>query len=96
MPKPTAIVVWFDDDTAYNIDPARVSCLFVSEAAAKECGHEPPFETPGSGSPIRGPIKNPGPPPSAAKGGAGATPNGTTAATTEGTCYLVNGVVVCP
>jgi len=94
MPKPTAIVIWFDDNTCFNIDPSRVNSVFVTESAAMDCGHEPPYEKPGPDSPVKGPINNPPPPPSAAKSG-GASSD-TSMSALEGTCYYINGVIICP
>ena len=85
MPKATKIVIEFDDGTRHDVDPAKARSLFTSEAAAKKCGHNPPY----------------GKPPKSGNGStdtASVTSDSTTAAATvEGpTCYWINGVIVCP
>lgn len=104
MAKPTAIVVWFDDNTRYHIDPAAVKSLFIDVAAATLCGHEPPHEVPGPAAPVRGPFKdNAGPPSTGGSSTMTATTTTTTTSATSdtttttetGTCYYVNGMIVC-
>lgn len=89
MPKPTAIVIWFDDNTRYHIDPSFMKSMFMNAGAAAQCGHPGPFNKPPVPGPVAGPFADSAGPPRA---------NGATAAdtTVEGTCYLVNGVIVCP
>ena len=86
MAKPTRIVVWFDDDTWYEIDPGRFASAFMSQAAANMAGHHPPYETPGPNSGIKGPFHGP-----VADATASSDANAL-----EGSCYWVNGVIVCP
>lgn len=85
MAKATRIVVWFDDGSWYEINPGGIGCTFMSEAIAASHGHHPPFQVPGPASPIKGPFSGP-------------VSTDTVAAVddTAGTCYYVNGVVVCP
>jgi hypothetical protein len=85
MPKATKIVIEFDDGSRYNVDPAQAGSIFTNEAAAKKCGHHPPY----------------GKPPQSGNGNGtdtlSVTSDSTAAATTEGpTCYWVNGIIVCP
>ena len=86
MPKATKIVIEFDDGTKHVVDPAKARSLFTNEAAAKKCGHNPPY----------------GKPPKSDNGNvtdtAALTSDSTTAAASvEGpTCYWINGVIVCP
>ncbi|HEX6559833.1 MAG TPA: hypothetical protein VF021_10235 [Longimicrobiales bacterium] len=91
MAKPTAIVVWFDDNTRYHIDPAAVRSLFINEAAAARCGHKPPHAVPGPAAPVKGPFNDTAGPPAAGGGG-----GQTLAAADAGTCYYVNGMIICP
>jgi hypothetical protein len=92
MAKPTAIVVWFDDNTRYHIDPNVVRSLFVNEAAAASCGHRPPHRVPGPAAPVKGPFNdNDGPPSTDESSGTMMT-----AMDTGGSCYYVNGMIVCP
>lgn len=89
MAKPKAIVVWFDDNTSYHIDPSTVSSIFINETAAKNAGRPGPHRMPEEKGPIRGPYKDtPAPPYDGADAMA--------ATTAEGTCYYVNGIIVCP
>ena len=86
MPKATKIVIEFDDGTTYDVDPAKAGSIFMSEAAAKKCGHNPPY----------------GKPPKSGNGAGTdtlsvASDSTTAGATAEGpTCYWINGVIVCP
>jgi hypothetical protein len=95
MAKATKIVVWFDDDTHYDIDPAGVQSMFLSEGAAAGCGHGPPYQVPGPHSPVHGPFPDHGPPPVANNSGAGNSGDGGVS-TMEGSCYYVNGMIICP
>ena len=97
MAKPTAIVVWFDDNTRYHIDPALIQSLFTSDTAADACGHGGPHQIPAPGGPIRGPFADhQGPPPPPIANGSTHDMTADTATAMEGTCYYVNGVIVCP
>ena len=83
MAKPTKIVVHFDDGTTTDIPAQGVGSIFMSEAKAKKCGHNPPY----------------GKPPHAAATATGETAEtgGTVSAMDTGdNCYIVNGVIVCP
>jgi hypothetical protein len=87
MAKPTKIVVHFDDGTTTDIPAQGVGSIFMNEGKAKKCGHNPPY----------------GPPPhshaggSGAGGGGGSGGSGSDAVTLmSGSCYMVNGVIVCP
>ena len=83
MPTPTRIVVHFDDGTTQDINVSGISSVFLKESAAVKCGHRPPYKQ--------------GPPP---VGGGASTSSGgdstVTAASDSGSCYWVNGVIVCP
>ena len=81
MPKATKIVIHFDDGTSYDIDPASAGSIFTSEAKAKKCNHNPPYGKPPKGG---------------GTAGGGTAADTTTAAALEGTCYFINGVIVCP
>lgn len=83
MPKATKIVIEFDDGTKHVVDPARAGSLFTSEAAARKCGHNPPY----------------GKPPKSTGNNADTLSvegDSTTAALEGPTCYWINGVIVCP
>ena len=91
MPKATKIVIEFDDGTVYDIDPSEAGSIFTSEASAKKCKHDPPYEKP------------PKPPRKKDEEAGGITSLMSTADSTNagaaaegGTCYVVNGVIVCP
>jgi len=99
MAKPTAIVVWFDDGTYYHIDPRAVKSFFMNEAAARACGHAAPHRLPGLASPVRGPFTDKAGPPGADGETATTTMamSGTADASADaGSCYYVNGMIVCP
>ena len=89
MAKPKAIVVWFDDGTSYQIDPSAIRSIFVNEKAAAKAGRPGPHQLPGSHGPIQGPFSN---------NDAPTLDSATTAADTAegGTCFYVNGIIVCP
>ena len=87
MARPTAIVVWFDDNTRYHIDPSVFKSLFINEAAAARCGHPGPHELPTTGGPVQGPFADTDGPPSTGTGSRTATADA---------CVYVNGVIVCP
>jgi hypothetical protein len=93
MAKLTALSFWFDDGTRYDIDPGAVRSIFTGQGAAGQCGHHGPYETPGPNSPVKGPFPDHQPPHSPA-----ATPGETRTnlAAAGGSCYWVNGVIVCP
>jgi hypothetical protein len=80
MAKATKIIIEFDDGTRKELDPAAVGSIFTSEARARKCGHNPPYNKP--------PKEDGG-------GDAGSvTLMGGTAE--GGACYLWNGVIYCP
>lgn len=92
MPKATKIVIEFDDGTVYDIDPSNAGSIFTSEASAKKCKHDPPYD-----KPPKPPKKKD------ADTGGGTASLMSTADTTNaagaaegGGCYIVNGVIVCP
>lgn len=85
MAKPTKIVVYFDDGTSIDIPAQGVGSIFMSEGKAKKCGHNPPY----------------GKPPHAAAAGttetSGTADGGTVSLMDTGeSCYIINGVIVCP
>lgn len=87
MAKPTKIVVHFDDGTTTDIPAKGVGSIFMNEAKAKKCGHNPPY----------------GKPPHAAAGNAGGNAGGSESESgtmslmdTGESCYIINGVIVCP
>jgi hypothetical protein len=87
MAKPTKIVVHFDDGTTTDIPAEGVGSIFMSEGKARKCGHNPPYGKP--------PHANPG------NAGGNAGESGTTDTTvslmdTGESCYIINGVIVCP
>jgi hypothetical protein len=100
MPKATNIVIEFDDGTRYNVDPAKAGSIFTTENAAKKCGHNPPYDKPpksASGTSGVDSVSSM----STNEVTADATLDSTaeTTATTSmtgTTCYLINGVIVCP
>jgi hypothetical protein len=91
MPQATSIVINFDDGSTYEVDAASVGSLFLREDAAVQCGHKPPYGKPPSG----------GDTVDSSVDSTTATSEESTvdsAFTTEdaGTCYLINGVIICP
>ena len=87
MAKPTKIVVHYDDGTTTDIPAEGVGSIFMSEGKARKCGHNPPY----------------GKPPHAKGVGGGNTEDDTAAtgevslmADTGESCYIINGVIVCP
>jgi hypothetical protein len=90
MAKPTKIVVHFDDGTTTDIPAQGVGSIFMNEGKAKQCGHNPPY----------------GPPPHAHAGGSttgsgsedadGGTGGTVSLMDTGDSCYIINGVIVCP
>jgi hypothetical protein len=96
MAKPTAIVVWFDDNTRFHIDPDAIQSLFINESAAAGCGHPGPHQVPGPAAPVHGPFPDhQGPPPKPERAAANATTESAAASVEGGSCYYVNGVIVC-
>ena len=86
MAKPTKIVVHFDDGSTTDIPAEGVGSIFMNEEKAKKCGHNPPYKKPPK-------EKNAGVSMAAAFSAAG----GGEAETDEGdSCYIINGVIVCP
>ncbi len=85
MPKPTKIVVHFDDGTTTDIPAEGVGSIFMNEGKAKKCGHNPPYGKP--------PKKD-----KDASTSTATTTEDTTAATTMAAdnCYLVTGLIICP
>lgn len=90
MPKATKIVIEFDDGTVWDVDPAKAGSIFTSEASAKTCKHDPPYE-----KPPKAPSKKDG-----SNGGTASlmstADSSATTAEEGGGCYIVNGVIVCP
>jgi hypothetical protein len=85
MPKATKLVVHFDDGSTYEIPAEGTGSIFLNEVKAKRCGHNPPYGKP--------PKTN------------GTSDSGTLSLmsdetpelqTMEGSCYIINGMVVCP
>jgi hypothetical protein len=83
MAKATKIVIEFDDGTNHVVDPARAGSLFTSEAAARKCGHNPPYDKP--------PRSN-----GSSADTLSVESDSTTTAVEGPTCYWINGVIVCP
>lgn len=81
MATPTRMVIYYDDGTSVEVPLGGMSSVFMNEAAAVKCGHRPPY--------------NQGPPPGSGSGSGNAA-GSTTMTATGGTCYYVNGVIVCP
>ena len=84
MAKPTKIVVHYDDGTTTDIPAQGVGSIFMNEGQARKCGHNPPY----------------GKPPQA-NGGVNAAAADTTATGDVSlmageSCYIINGVIVCP
>lgn len=97
MAKLTWISVWFDDGTRYDIEPDGIRSIFTSQAPGQKCGHHGPYQTPGPNAPVKGPFPDSNPPHPDAGGNAGSgSGGGALAATAEGSCYYINGVLVCP
>ena len=86
MAKPTKIVVIFDDGTTTDIPAKGVGSIFMNEAKAKKCGHNPPYGKPPKEKDADAPL-------AMAMTAEGDTED-------EGgegdNCYMVNGVIVCP
>lgn len=82
MPKPTKVVVHFDDGTTLEIPAQGTGSIFLNEEKAKKCGHNPPYGKP---------PKNNG-----VSADSTTTTDTTTMSTLEAGCYILNGVVVCP
>lgn len=81
MANPTKIVVHFDDGSTTDIDAAGVGSIFFNEPSAIACGHKPPYRTP----------------PNSGNGGSMSGVNSLmSTSTTGGSCYYINGMVVCP
>ena len=86
MAKPTTILIIYDDGTTTDIPAKGVGSIFMNENKAKKCGHNPPY----------------GKPPKKEDAGNTSTlmAMSTTADEEEdavaGSCYMVNGVIVCP
>ena len=92
MPKATKIVVHFDDGTTYEVAADKFGSLFMSEAKAKKCGHNPPYGKP---------PKNGSSTDSATLGLMSTSESTEPADSTEtqvmeGACYMVGGVIICP
>jgi hypothetical protein len=94
MPNPTKIVVHFDDGTTYDIPADSTGSIFLTENKAKKCGHNPPYGKP--------PQKDNGSTSSTMLFAAADTTTGGDVTAMEGeaedsgTCYMINGVIVCP
>lgn len=91
MPKATKLVVHFDDGSTHEIPANGTGSIFLKEEKAKKCGHNPPYEKPPKKS--DGSVTN-------------TSTMSLMADTTtepepepepeEGSCYEINGVIVCP
>jgi hypothetical protein len=91
MPKATKLVVHFDDGSTYEIPAEGTGSIFLKEEKAKKCGHNPPYKKP--------PKKGDGGATDTAAADATAdetAPADTTMMAMEGSCYIINGLVVCP
>ena len=87
MPKATKVVLHFDDGTTYEIPADGTGSIFLKEEKAKKCGHNPPYKKPPkktdeAAAPDTATTEAESPEP--------------TMMAMEGSCYLINGVVVCP
>ena len=94
MPKPTKLVVYFDDGSTYEIPADGTGSIFIGEEKAKKCGHKPPYKKPPKSATTEAqPLTLM----SATDSTAADTSDGDPEAQVmEGICYIVNGVVVCP
>lgn len=89
MAKATKIVVYFDDGTTHEIQADKAGSIFLKESAAKKCGHNPPYgKPPKSASTTLSAMST--------TEASGETGGATTAEAQGGTCYMINGVIVCP
>jgi hypothetical protein len=90
MAKPTKIVVHFDDGTTQDIPADGVGSIFLNEPAAVKCGHKPPYGKPPHTSDTTMATAF-----STSTSGSGSGGGGN--ASTQGTsCYLIQGIIVCP
>jgi hypothetical protein len=88
MPKPTKVVIHFDDGTSYETPAQGVGSIFMNEGKAKKCGHNPPYGKPPGNSNAGG---------TSGAGTGGTTEGGTVSLMDTGdSCYIVNGVIICP
>jgi hypothetical protein len=90
MPTATKIVVHFDDGTTFEIPAAGTVYIFLNEPKARKCGHKPPYKKPPKPEDEAVSLLS-----------ADSTTTGTSAGATEaqvmeGSCYEINGVIVCP
>lgn len=84
MPNPTKIVVHFDDGSTTDIDAAGVGSIYFNEPSAIASGHNPPYRTSqngSSGSEVNSLMS---------------TTDDASADESDGSCYYVNGMIVCP
>jgi hypothetical protein len=93
MPKPTKVVVHFDDGTTTDIPADGVGSIFFSEAKAVKCGHKPPYKKPPK-PPAGGTTSTMAFAAAADESGTGE--GGGEASAQESNCYWVNGMIVCP
>ena len=88
MPKPTKIVIYFDDGSTYETPTDKFGSLFIGQASAEKCKHYPPYGKP------------PGQSRDSQSSDTASTDSTTAlsaeAGAMEGSCYLINGVIVCP
>jgi hypothetical protein len=86
MVKATKIVVYFDDGSTHEVQADKASSVFLKESAAVKCGHNPPY-----GKPPKSTSTTLSAMSSTETGG-----DETTVNAQAGTCYMINGVIVCP
>lgn len=82
MPQVTKIVLHFDDGSTHEVDPSKYGSIFSNEPRARACSHNPPYGKPPQNS-----------------GSTTTLMSSTTAdadAADAGTCYYINGVIICP
>jgi hypothetical protein len=100
MPKATKIVVHFDDGSTYTIPVNGTGSIFLNEGKAVKCGHKPPYGKP----PKNGTAEATGDTATLSLMSTESTTSATSDTTDtsddaqlmEGSCYVINGVVVCP
>lgn len=95
MAKATRIVVHFDDGTSHDIDVAKTGSIFLKESKAKKCGHNPPYNKPPKAASTNDTTTTTFAAMSTTE--TGGDEGGTGDVGLQGdTCYLINGVIVCP
>ena len=95
MAKATRIVVHFDDGTTHDIDVEKTGSIFLKESKAKKCGHNPPYNKPPKTASTNDTTTTTLA--AMSTGETGGDAGGTGDVGLQGdTCYLINGVIVCP